>query len=109
MAYTYEKLYTIQVNAWSNEKYYNLKSGGKGGTYGIKMSEDTKLKISIANKGKQSSNKGKKLFNLNVLDYTNQLAVEFFSRKYKIDVTPELLDFIEHQNLDYKVEKEVYL
>jgi DNA polymerase-3 subunit alpha len=55
------------------------------------------------------SNKGKKLFNLNVLDYTNQLAVEFFSRKYKIDVTPELLDFIEHQNLDYKVEKEVYL
>ena len=55
------------------------------------------------------SNKGKKQLNLNMIDYTNQLAVEFFSRKYKIDVTPELLDFIEHKNIDYKVEKEVYM
>ena len=55
------------------------------------------------------ANKGKKQLNLNILDYTNQLAVEFFSRKYKIDVTPELLDFIEHENLEYKVEKEVYM
>ena len=61
MAYTYEELYTVQVNAWDNKNYYNLKRGGRGGTYGIKMSEDTKLKISIANKGRQSPNKGKKL------------------------------------------------
>ena len=83
MAYIYEKLYTIQVNAWSNEKYYNLKIGGKGGTYGIKMSEDTKLKISIANKGKQSPNKGKKLSELTKLKISNSLKGKTVSLKTK--------------------------
>lgn len=83
MAYIYEELHTIQVNAWSNEKYYNLKCGGKGGTYGIKMSEDTKLKISIANKGKQSPNKGKKLSELTKLKISNAQKGKTISLKTK--------------------------
>ena len=55
------------------------------------------------------ANKGKKMLSINVLDYEHQIAVEFFSRKYKIDVTPEFIDFVEHYNLNYKVETQVHL
>ena len=55
------------------------------------------------------ANKGKKQLNLNVLDYTNQRAVEFFSRKYKIDVTPDFVDYIEHNNINYNIETQVHL
>ena len=55
------------------------------------------------------ANKGKKMLSINVLDYEHQIAVEFFSRKYKLDVTPEFIDFVEHYNLNYKVETQVHL
>lgn len=53
------------------------------------------------------SNKGEKALSLKVLDFDNQLAVEFFSRKYKIDINNDLLDFLDHQNLTYSVYKEI--
>ena len=53
--------------------------------------------------------KGKKMLALNLLDYEKGYSVEFFSRKFKVDVNPGLLDFLAHHNLEYKVEAEVYL
>ena len=49
------------------------------------------------------------MLSLNVLDYENKLSVEFFSRKYKIDVNPGFLDFLTRHNLDYKVQADVHL
>lgn len=61
-AYAYEDLYTLQVNAWDNKNYYNLKQGGRGGRTLISESTRMKLKkpkteehrrkIGEANKGK---------------------------------------------------------
>ena len=43
-AYAWEDFYTLQVNAWDNPNYYNLRRGGMGGsTY---MSEKTRKLIS---------------------------------------------------------------
>lgn len=53
------------------------------------------------------ANKGKKLLNLKILDFESQISVDFFSKKYKVDINNHLLDFLEHHNLDYSVEKEV--
>jgi DNA polymerase-3 subunit alpha len=53
--------------------------------------------------------KGKKMLALNLLDYEKGYSVEFFSRKFKVDVNPGLLDFLAHHNLEYKVDAEVYL
>ena len=53
--------------------------------------------------------KGKKMLSLNVLDYENKISVEFFSRKFKVDVNPGLIDFLEHNNLECKVQAEVSL
>ena len=53
--------------------------------------------------------KGKKMLSLNILDYEKGYSVEYFSRKYKIDINPGLLDFLQHNNLEYRVDAEVYL
>lgn len=47
-AFAWEDFYTIQVNAWDNRDYYNLKRGGKGGK--TELAKESKNKISIANK-----------------------------------------------------------
>jgi DNA-directed DNA polymerase III (polc) len=54
-------------------------------------------------------NKGKKLLSVKVLDYENNIAVDFFSKKYKIDINLNFLDFLNHHNLDYKLDANVYL
>ena len=56
-----------------------------------------------------NENKGKKLLSIKVIDYDNQMAVEFFSKKYKIDVNPNFIDFLDHNNLDYKLDMEISL
>ena len=55
------------------------------------------------------ANKGRKALSLKALDYQNQIAVEFFSRKYKIDINADLIDFIEHHNLEYALESQIAL
>ena len=55
------------------------------------------------------SNKGKKALSIKALDYQNQISVEFFSRKYKIDVNQDLIDFLEHHNLEYALETQIAL
>ena len=55
------------------------------------------------------SNKGKKALSIKALDYQNQISVEFFSRKYKIDVNQDLIDFLEHHNLEYSLETQIAL
>ncbi|MEF9987144.1 MAG: DNA polymerase III subunit alpha [Bacteroidales bacterium] len=52
-------------------------------------------------------NKGKKLLSIKALDYENQIAVEFFSKKYKIDINKGFIDFLEHHNLEYSVVMDV--
>ena len=54
-------------------------------------------------------NKGHKMLSLKILDYEKQIAADFFSKKLKIDVNNDLLDYLDHNNLDYSVEKEVNL
>lgn len=54
-------------------------------------------------------NSGKKMLTLKVLDYENQISVEFFSKKYKIDINNQFIDFLEHHNIDYNVNVEVSL
>ncbi len=56
---------------------------------------------------KLKEHKGKKLLSLKVLDYENQIAVNFFSKKYKIDVNPDFIDFLEHNNLEYSADMDV--
>lgn len=53
------------------------------------------------------ANKGKKALSIKALDYEHEIAVDFFSRKQKIDVTPELIDFLAHHNIEYKVDVQV--
>lgn len=52
-------------------------------------------------------NRGKKLLSVKALDYENQIAVEFFSKKYKVDVNQGFIDFLEHHNLDYTADMDV--
>lgn len=54
-------------------------------------------------------NKGHKMLSIKVLDFEKQIAADFFSKKLKIDVNNDLLDYLDHNNLDYSVEKEVNL
>lgn len=53
------------------------------------------------------ANKGKKALSVKALDYEHEIAVDFFSRKQKVDVTPELIDFLAHHNIEYKVDVQV--
>lgn len=53
------------------------------------------------------ANKGKKVLSVKALDYEHEIAVDFFSRKQKVDVTPELIDFLAHHNIEYKVDVQV--
>ena len=59
--------------------------------------------------GQLKENSGKKMLTLKVLDYEKQMAVDFFSKKYKIDVNSTFIDFLEHHNIDYKVDMEISL
>lgn len=54
-------------------------------------------------------NKGKKLLGVKVLDYENQVAVDFFSKKFKIDVNPDFITFLERENIEYKLDVDVNL
>ena len=49
------------------------------------------------------SNKGEKTLNLHVIDYVNKMQVEFFSRKFKVDITEDFITFLQLNSLDYKV------
>ncbi len=55
------------------------------------------------------ANKGKKTLSFKELDYENQIAVEVYSRKCKVDVTTEFLDFLQQHNLEYSVRSEIAL
>jgi DNA polymerase-3 subunit alpha len=55
------------------------------------------------------SNKGKKGLAINLLDFEHGYSVEHISRKFKVDVNPELLDYLTAHNLEYKVDAEVSL
>ncbi len=51
--------------------------------------------------------KGKSALTLYVTDRQNDLAVEFVSRKFRITPTVELLDFLEAENLPYRIRHKV--
>ena len=55
------------------------------------------------------SNKGKKGLSINLLDFDHGYSVEHISRKFKVDVNQELLDFLTAHNLEYKIDAEVSL
>ena len=55
------------------------------------------------------SNKGKKGLSINLLDFDHGYSVEHISRKFKVDVNQELLDFLTVHNLEYKIDAEVRL
>ena len=38
---------------------------------------------------------------IKALDYENQIAVEFFSTKYSITVSKELIEYLENNSIDY--------
>ena len=85
-AYVYEDLYTLQVNAWVNENYYNLKEGGKGGkTY---ISESTRMKL----KKPKSEEHKKKIGNAHkgkfVSESTRDKFRVLFKEKYKGEGNP---------------------
>ena len=40
------------VQAYKNPNYYNIQRGGKGGWIGLKLSEETKAKLSLSKKGR---------------------------------------------------------
>ncbi len=48
--------------------------------------------------------KGNSLLCLNVLDYENQISVEFFSKKYKVDINNRLIDYLNGKGINYKVD-----
>ena len=54
-------------------------------------------------------NKGNILLTLNVKDFTNQINVEYISAKVKIDVTNDLLKYLDDKNLSYRIDKHVTL
>ncbi|MFA5769456.1 MAG: DNA polymerase III subunit alpha [Bacteroidales bacterium] len=51
-----------------------------------------------------SANPGKITVHFVFKDKGNRMAVKLFSRSHRIDLTPELLDWIHKKNLDFKVE-----
>ena len=57
-AYTWEDFYTMQVSAWSNPMYYNLKRGGLGGKRDI--SDELRNRYRINNSGENHPQYGKK-------------------------------------------------
>ena len=54
-------------------------------------------------------NSGKKVLNIKIIDFENQMAVEFFSKKYRIDVNSQFIDFLDHHNIEYKTTVDVSL
>lgn len=58
-AYEQEHILISVYDAYNNENYYNLNTGGKGGMTGVRLSEETKKKISEANKNQIPWIKGK--------------------------------------------------
>ncbi len=48
--------------------------------------------------------KGKKPFNVRILEYKEKIAVELVSRKYNIDITAELIELIESYGFEYSIE-----
>lgn len=70
-----------------------------------KLSDDFRKDFVKVLKG----NKGKKGLAINLLDFEHGYSVEHISRKFKVDVNPELLDYLTAHNLEYKVDAEVSL
>lgn len=85
-AYAYEDMYTLQVNAWSNENYYNLKQGGKGGR--TLISESTRIKL----KKPKTEEHRRKIGNAHkgklVSEATREKFRVLFREKYKGDGNP---------------------
>ena len=52
-------------------------------------------------------NKGNILLTLNVKDFTNQINVEYVSAKVKVDVSSDLLKYLDDHNLTYRIDKHV--
>jgi DNA polymerase III subunit alpha len=50
------------------------------------------------------ANKGKKLLNVRILDKTKGLSVEFFSKKYSVEVNEGLLDCLRHHDISYSTD-----
>lgn len=50
---------------------------------------------------------GKSSLVLNVLDYANNVNVEFFSKKYYVAPTQQLLGFLSSSEIDYSIEKNI--
>lgn len=50
------------------------------------------------------ANKGKKLLNVRIQDRINRLSVDFFSKKYTIDVNNDLLDYLNSNDLHYSTD-----
>ncbi|MFA7116244.1 MAG: DNA polymerase III subunit alpha [Bacteroidales bacterium] len=53
------------------------------------------------------SNKGKNELDLKILDKKKKISVEFFSRKYKVDITNDLINFLKEKDIKYKILKDV--
>jgi DNA polymerase-3 subunit alpha len=70
-----------------------------------KLSPDFRKDLLKALKG----NKGKKGLSINLIDYEHGYSVEHISRKFKVDVNPDLLDFLTAHNLEYRIDAEVSL
>jgi DNA-directed DNA polymerase III (polc) len=58
---------------------------------------------------KLKSNKGKKLLCIKIIDSENKMSVEFFSKKYTVDVNDNLIDYLTHQGLSYSTEFNINL
>lgn len=53
------------------------------------------------------ASKGKKMLVVKALDYENRIAVEFVSRKVKVDVSNELIDYLREHDIDHSVVSEI--
>lgn len=53
------------------------------------------------------NNQGSSMLFINALDRKNKISAEFFSRKYKVVVDDELLDFLKVNKFTYSIEKEM--
>lgn len=51
--------------------------------------------------------KGKSKLSLNIVDKEEDLEVTLFSRKYKVEITQDLLEFLNANKIQYKILKEV--
>ena len=47
------------------------------------------------------------ILSIYVFDEENKYLVEFFSRKYKVDPTPDFIKFLNDWNLNYKLGKNI--